>query len=336
MKKLLIIALLVPALLKAQIINLRFGQLPFSNSMWNSWKTVSNVNNDTSAYLVDVFGNTTKIRVLLSNSGTAFDNLAGYLVGKGIYPDTVLRQGIYQGQGIAWSVTLIGLDTTTVYSISLFGSRNRTDGQGDKISIPGDTITFRTDTNTIRTAEFDGLTTKAGQLSFRITDAYIYSYLNAITIHGNPRHSAAHAKIWIDSNAIAYPSSVVRLSGSGSTGGVGAASWSIIGPSTVIFGQPIGGGSPDTICAAGLRPGTYWFRLMVQDSAGIFDSSFASVTVLPPVPCPVCAVCPTCPTCPVCPVCPAPRTVTGIKKDLLTGIITLTFNDGTLQSLNSP
>jgi K319L-like, PKD domain len=347
MKRLLTILLLLPFLIRAQTINLRIGQLPYSNPFWNSWKTANGMTKDTSAYLVDVFGNTTKLRIVLSNSGTAGDNTSStqpyYLPGMGIYPDTVLREFIYNSA--PWTATLIGLDSNSVYSVSLFGSRNRTDGQVDAITCDDSLRYFITDTNTRRQAVFTGLKTDSGKLVFSIVNGTTYSYLNAIVISGVPLHSAAHARLWIDSTILNYPHSVIRLSGDSSTGVyANAYSWSVVsGPSTPVFGgRPIGDSIGDTMYVSGLQPGKYTFRLLVQDSAGITDSAFASVMVNAVAPCPVCAVCPppvTCPTCPTCPVCPpppAPRTVVDLSFDFFTHTTLITYSDGTTQSLTMP
>ena len=282
----IVIWCLLPGALNAQLINVRLGSLNFKNPMWNSWKT-SSKNSDTSVYLADVFGNRTNIRVILSNSGTPFDNLAGYEAGKGFYPDTVLREGIYQGQGIKWQIALIGLDSLTTYNVGLFASRNRIDGQSTQYSYSTVAQTFKTDTNTFRQALFNGLVASHGQIAFTVTDLYIYSYLNAITVNGVPNHSRAVAKIWQDSTVINYPNCTARLNPDSSTGVYGNAySWSLYGgPAAPIIGKPLNGKEVgDTMYVAFPKPGTYVFRLLVQDSLGIFDSAFTSVTLNPAPP----------------------------------------------------
>lgn len=303
-----IILLFFPFIMWGQTVNFRFGQLPYSNPLWNSWKTENNLNNDTSAALTDVFGNSLKWRVVLSNSGYVFDNLTGYLAGKGRFPDTILREGIYQNQGVIWTISIIGLDTAkTTYAVSLFGSRNRNDGQYDRISIFGDTITFRTDTNTNRMATFNGMVTSNGRLTFQIMGTYIYSYLNAITINGVPNASRAIARIWIDSPVIHYPRSYVRLCADSSLNDNGVISWSMVtGPANVLIGQPIGQPSSDTFYAAGLIPGSYIFKLTVNDVYGIPDSAAVSVTMLGPL-------------------CPPPRSVVNIVARIVNGAMKYIF-----------
>lgn len=343
-KHFLYLLLSLPIWVSGQYVNLRMGQIPFSNSMWNTWKTASK-NADTSQYLLDMLGNKTKMRVVLSNSGitfsnapgatysgTAFDQLIPYLTTYGsYYPDTIVLEGIYQSAG--WTATVIGLDSLTSYSVTFFGSRDRIDGQGDKFTYGKVTDTLNVDTNSRRIAVFNGLLPTAGQLSFTIASLSSFSYLNALQVVGTPYVSAAVAKIGIDSTVINYPNSFVHMTGIKSTGVLDSAySWSqVSGPSPAIFTS-----QGDSMVMSGLRPGTYKFRLMVNDSAFISDSSFVSVTVNGAPACPICAVCPVCPApvvCPVCPICPAPRTVKGVSKDEITGIITITFSDGTTQTI---
>lgn len=327
---------------QAQYVNVRIGQIPFSNSMWNTWKTASK-NADTSQYLIDMLGNKTKIRLVLSNSGTtfsnapgatysgtAFDQLIPYLTTYGsYYPDTIVLEGIYQTA--PWTGTLIGMDSLTTYSVTFFGSRDRIDGQGDKLTIGKVVDTLNVDTNSRRIAVFNGLLPVAGKISFSVASLTSFSYLNALQVVGAPHVSAAVAKIGIDSTVIHYPNSFVHMTGINSTGVPDSGySWSqVSGPSTAIMGS-----KGDTMIMSGLRPGVYKFRLMVEDSAFISDSAFVSVMVNGPPACPVCAICPVCPPPIVCPVL-IPRTVTGISTNLLTGILTITFSDGTTQTITT-
>lgn len=306
--------------MQAQNINLRVGALTFSNPMWNTWKTASKAN-DTSAYLLDILGNKTKIRAVFSNSGTLFDNLAGYLLGKGIYPDTVLREGMYQNAGTACNLSLIGLDSATTYSVHIFASRNRTDAQGDTVRALGTAVRFLADTNATRTATFNGVITKTGTLTFAVSAIAQYMYVNAVQISGVPNQSKAVGKITIDSNAINYPNSVVHLTAIHSTGVLDSVySWSqVSGPWKAIF-TAIG----DSMYISGLRPGSYQFRLTVEDSSFVSDSTFTTVVVSGPAPCP---------TCPTCPTCPKQRSVVDLSFDYVSKKWTITYDDGSLQTL---
>lgn len=311
MKKALTILLLFPLLLPAQYINLRIGQLPFSNPLWNTWKTASK-NNDTSGYLKDFSHNLTKIRVAFSNSGTPYDNGINYLTGKSSYPDTVTREGIWW-QTTAPTMTVLGLDTGSMYSVTVFASRNRTDLQGDIVKIGVSSISFAADTNGTRVAAFPALKTATGQLVFSLGLLAQYTYVNAVQLIGTPKRSLAHAVISIDSTVINYPNSVVHMNPDGSTGTL-AANWSqVFGPSGALFSKF----GSSTIYVSNLRPGIYMFELMAQDSIGISDSAFMTVYVNPPK----------------CPVCPAPLKVVGYIVTLTNGIFAIKaqMSDGTVQ-----
>ena len=296
-----------------------------ANPFWNNW--VINAKPDTSAPFIDAMGNRTTIRATLSSYIAVFDNGAGYLGGKSIFPDTVNRKGAYNS-GIV-TVTLTGLDDSSTYMLSFYGSRNRTDGQATIFSIAGQPAdTLLTDTNTSRMATFSGLASTGGKIVIAMQNKATYDYLNAFQLIGRLKHPKVKARIWIDSTAIHYPRSFVKVTADSSTGAV-STQWLVIsGPAGAIF-SPFG----DTMYVAGLVPGFYGIQLTVQDSLGNLDSTVASVLVNGA---PVCPVCPPPVVCPPCPPLPAPRSVTGLNLDLFSGKATLTYDDGNTQVINIP
>lgn len=143
---------------------------------------------------------------------------------------------------------------------------------------------------------------------------------NAVVI--KPPPSIPHAVISLDSSIINYPNSVVHLSAAGSyatNGKIVDTDWTQdMGDSRIIMSASDSGG----ICVSGLRPGNYRFKLVVTDSLGNKDSTYASV-VLNGV---------------VIPVCPPQRSVTAIEVTINGILFTIplvgtkiSYSDGTTQ-----
>lgn len=146
-----------------------------------------------------------------------------------------------------------------------------------------------------------------------------------------PPASVPHAVITLDSSIINYPNSVVHMianKSSATNGKIVANDWYLdIGDSRVIISNADSGG----VCASGLRPGNYRFKLVVTDSVGNKDSAYATVVLNP-------LVIPACPVCPPQILCPFQRTVTAIKVNInglvlsipLAGTI-INYSDGSTQ-----
>lgn len=121
--------------------------------------------------------------------------------------------------------------------------------------------------------------------------------------------SAPHAVVAIDSTVINYPNSVVHLTAGSSyitNGTIKVVDFYLdSGDARVILSQSDSSG----ICASGLRPGNYRFKLVVTDSLGNKDSAYAGVKVNGPV-------IPVCPVCPPPVVCPPQRKVTAIQLSI--------------------
>jgi len=134
--------------------------------------------------------------------------------------------------------------------------------------------------------------------------------------------SVPHSVINIDSSIINYPNSVVHLTGVNSyvtNGKIKTFDYYLdAGDQRVILSQSDSGG----ICASGLRPGNYRFKLILTDTSGNKDSSYASVSVIGFQ----------------VPACPPQRMVTGIQINI-NGLLfavplfgtKINYSDGTTQ-----
>lgn len=342
MKQLLFLSLLIYTLnLSAQTINVRFydGVAPYTNSFWNNWK-VKGAGRDTSAAFTDLIGNVTKIRAVLDDSGTPFDNGTGYIAGQTMLPDTVIRKGIYKTN--LSNFTLIGLDDSAKYNLVIYPSRNRADSQTTLYVYAKDTISVLSNNNATRSASYVNLRSTGGQLNIKWFPKNGYAYLNAFTLTVIPKTHPT-AKIVADSTTISSPNSVVHLNGAQSLGKIVSQQWfQVSGPTKAIFT----GDTAYRIIMSGLFPGTYKFELYVTDSLLNSDSATVTILVKPVVVPAVDSVaigkaylaahpCPGCPppiVCPICPVCPPPRTAT-ITLVYVNGVPTLkiVYSDGTIQ-----
>lgn len=322
MLKCLFAALLIfPMILPAQTVYVRIQKnIQYKNSFWNNWKPVEGKLNDSSQVFQDWFNNPTKVRAVMGQSGTLFDNGPVYRIGVAFLGDTVIREGIYNSGIIAF--TLVGLDDSSVYTMSFIGSRDRSDQQATLFKYGTQSASIMTDTNTVRMATFSNLAPKGGKLVFSFQQVKDYNYLNAFQLTGVPKHGAK-AHVESDSATINYPNTRVNLNATGSTwaGGDTIVQWmQVAGPNAAIFTSASKYGV--NMVVSGLIQGDYKFSLYVSDPIGNLDSASVAVHVNGPKPCPVCPVCPP----PV--VCPLPRTVTGMTFNPVTGAITFTYSDG--------
>lgn len=274
MKRLLFL-LLLPAMTQAQIINASFNNgtawlLPMYNDINLSDKT------DTSQRMIDVFGNITPIRIVRPKalaSGAFFDNGKGYLAGRSMYPDTVARYGSYNSGLVTWQV--LGLDDSSSYDVTIYGSRARTDGQVFVISSGKDSVVQTADTNKIGSL-LRGLRSKGGKLSINIRARYIYSYVNAIQLIGTPKKLLIQSVPVPDSATIHSPNSIVKVA-SASTGPVvpGVSLAQVSGPTKAIFSY----GDAQHTFISGLFPGAYVFSMSVQDAYGNMSTATFPITV---------------------------------------------------------
>lgn len=322
MKKMLpALLLFLPLFSRAQTILVRIGSDTLHNPIWNNWNTWGK-SNDTSGTFRDIAQYKTTVRAVLGNSGTRFDNGAGYLAGKSILPDTVIRRGISNGGIIYFS--LLGLNNGSSYTVTFYASRNLLSGQKTIFSINRDSVTIPTDTNAIRTAVLPNLVPTKGELDFYVQNQPT-SYLNAFRIEATPPQQL-FAKINIDSTTIHSPNSLVHVNTDSSyeKGSHIAAVqwWEVSGPTTAIFTPVNAAGSQ--VIISGLFPGTYQFETLVNDTLANTASALVTVTVSPLIipPCPVCLP-------PV--ICPPKRTVTGVSWTLAAGVWVpvFTYSDGT-------
>lgn len=307
MKKLLSILLLSWSMAsQAQYVNIRLydGVDSFRNDFWNNWKTKGiGRPNDTSQAFVDISQYPTKIRAILGNDGTVFDNGKGYKVGNTWIADTVLRKSVYNSEPI--SFTLTGLDDSSIYSVSFYASLYKLSGESTDFTTGNQSVTVLTDTNSFRTASFTNLSSKAGRIVFSIAPNKLYSALNGFTIIGVPKHKPVTARIMVDSAIITSPNSIVRVTDS-SLGNRRSLEWmQLTGPTPAIFTSV----SDRGWLISGLFPGLYSFKYLVSDSLGNTDTAFLAVNVKP-------VFIPPCPVCPPVVICPPRRTATGIQVTL--------------------
>lgn len=141
-----------------------------------------------------------------------------------------------------------------------------------------------------------------------------------------PPVNPVHARLWVDSTVIHYPTTTVLLIDSST----GATSTDLV--YTVNTGDNTGrfaaGDLKQGILLGNLVEGSYLLKLAARDGVGNTDTASVQLTVYGP------------PKCPVCPACPTPRTVKSIQ---LIGDGTLftipkswyqiTYSDGTTETI---
>lgn len=315
MNKIVTIFLLFPFCLHAQMLFIRMNATDnFGVGYYNNFIPGPPGRPDTTKALYDFITTKTTVRVAFSVQGTPFDNGFKYKPFQ-LWPDTiVLRKGVYY-QG-AVTITLLGLDDSSLYAVSFFGSRDRTDGQGNVVAFGTQSIGTITDGNVDKFAQFYKLAPSKGKITFTLRPGKAYTYLNLLTIDGVQKHGPVHAVITADSTTINSPNSIIRLSTDSSKGGPLNEAWAqMAGPTVALF---TGVGTHTWI--SGLFPGSYRFRVFLTDTLGRYDSAFVTIKVNAPK----------LPPCPVCVVCPAPRTVVGMTLQLINGVLVpkFTYSDG--------
>jgi hypothetical protein len=152
-------------------------------SPWNNWLGTRATNNALNN-LKDETNTPTPFSIITNNPwATTFD--MGHMTGNnsGVYPDSVLQSGVYDG-GSARIITFSGLDNTKKYNIVILGSMN--EGLNATVEYTSgttkDTLNARYNTN--QTANLNGLTPSGGSISFsalRLPGSTI-SYLNALVL----------------------------------------------------------------------------------------------------------------------------------------------------------
>jgi hypothetical protein len=165
-------------------VNVYGGTNPYNNPAWNNW------NNNASSTITNLLyedGTPSGYSATqtLTNGGTAVttpsgDNGATY--GGTMCPPEVLRYASYITVGRY--LTISGLDTNKVYTISLFASR-KNNGNNTNFTINGNTINIITDTNLTNAATFTNLTPNTGgTIVVSITRGVggTYTYLNGFVI----------------------------------------------------------------------------------------------------------------------------------------------------------
>lgn len=244
---------------------------------WNNWLGPKAAGN-TLANLKDETNTATPFSITTTSSwATTFD--MGHMTGNnsGVYPDSVLQSGVYDGGGPR-TVTFNGLDNTKKYNIVIVGSMN--EGLNATVEYTSgttkDTLNARYNTN--QTANLNGLTPSGGTISFsalRIGGSLI-SYLNAIVLE---EYNPSSVTILNPLNLYAepYDRNNIDLSWSDRTveedafGGyvLERANDSLFTVNVVTIALPA---NTSTYRYTGLTANTkYWFRLRAKTPGGLFS-----------------------------------------------------------------
>jgi hypothetical protein len=135
---------------------------------WNNFLGARTANS-TLANLKDETNTATPFAVTLINSWSGFSDL-GHLTGNnsGAFPDSVLQSGISDGAG-SKTIRISGLDDSKRYNIVFMASQNEgTNATVEYVSgTTKDTLNARYNTN--QTANLNGLTSAAGQITVALT-----------------------------------------------------------------------------------------------------------------------------------------------------------------------
>jgi lysophospholipase L1-like esterase len=164
---------------KAILVNITRSNETYLNPAWNNWAPVGNALASGSLRTAD--GNSTTILASLSNSENVADNGASYSAT--MCPPEVLRFASFST--IARTLTVSGLDSNKLYTIELYASRARTDGQTTLFTLGAQNITISTDNNSSQAATFysqkpDNL----GRIlvSIAVAPGAVYNYINGFRV----------------------------------------------------------------------------------------------------------------------------------------------------------
>ncbi len=172
------------ALTNAVYLNFSDGSLPAGKP----WNNLSNWPNSGVAYnnILDQDNNQTGIGVILVN-GFQGEIIFGMRPGNGrtIYPESVLRTGVYEGTTATRTIKITGLSTTKRYNFVFFNSHE--DGYNclTNFTVNGQTVSLNASYNIDKTVEINNITPDAnGQVSISVAKASgaDYAFLSSMVI----------------------------------------------------------------------------------------------------------------------------------------------------------
>lgn len=176
--------ILVSGTIKDLPVNVRLydGAGAYKNKQWNNWNLTSTAfSNLSSGTLNYSDGTQSPITAILSNQTALADNGAGYALSSSMCPDSVLRYSSYSTN--TRTLTIKGLDNSTAYTIQLFASRNKTDGQKTIFKVNGQSVVVLTDQNISNTAMFSSVKPVNGIITVTLASNTTYNYLNGFRIY---------------------------------------------------------------------------------------------------------------------------------------------------------
>lgn len=152
---------------------------PYVNSAWNDWNLGGAL--QSTGILKYSDGTTSTISAALSAQSAVVDNGTGY-VAVTMCPQQAARYPSYYSGSGGRTLTLSGLDSTKLYSISLYATRSNPN-QTTIFSTGGSSVTISTNNNTASAATFSNLTpASGGVIVIKMTHSQYYDYINGFTI----------------------------------------------------------------------------------------------------------------------------------------------------------
>ncbi|HLI92647.1 MAG TPA: T9SS type A sorting domain-containing protein, partial [Puia sp.] len=152
---------------------------PYVNSAWNDWNLGGAVL--TSGIFKYSDGTTSTLSAGLSAQSAVVDNGTGYVTVTMCPQQAARYPSYYSGSG-GRTLTLNGLDSTKLYRIDIYATRNNP-GQTTTFAVGASKVTIPTNNNTATVATFDNLTpAPGGKIVVTLTHGQYYDYFNAFTI----------------------------------------------------------------------------------------------------------------------------------------------------------
>lgn len=144
-----------------------FGGLTYSNTI----KDDNNTNTSVTVTLTDGFQGVGQIGMRPGN-------------GKQIYPENVMRTGIYDTSTIAKRIVIGGLNNSKKYNFIFFNSRDEGQNTTTKFIIGVDTVTLNGTYNFSKTVQINGITPTSGNVTIRVLKGTMaeYAMINTMII----------------------------------------------------------------------------------------------------------------------------------------------------------
>lgn len=166
-------------------VYINFSNGSLAPAPWNNFTSYPNANALISN-LIDDNSATTSISLKLL-TGFQGNFATGMQPGnnKGVYPEVVMRTGIYEGSASADSIQISGLATNKKYNFVFFNSHDDGLKGTTNFTINGQTVSLNATHNINTTAQINGILANAGgQVTIKIVKASgsDYAYLNSLVI----------------------------------------------------------------------------------------------------------------------------------------------------------